>query len=505
MSLKGKGRKPRSSLPPLSQASSLLATLTPEELAQIKPALDKYRQSQQASNQQTPTSNPPGYTAWLKQVSPELNWDYPHLIHIRKQLARVTKGQCRRLILNIPPQYGKTEGVTVRYPLWRLCRNPRLRVAITSYGQTQAEKYSRKSRRLAEQIGLKFGGINRADEWEIEGGGSFLARGVGSGITGNAVDLLIIDDPYKDMQDARSAAYRDRVWEWWTDALRTRLSKDSDVIVIHTRWRTDDMTGRLLADGGAWENVSIPALAEEGDAIGRAEGEPLCPELHPLEQLLEAQQSNSRSFSAIYQQRPIDLTGDFFKGLETCPIGEPPALTEFTGLCRFWDLASTEAQAGSDPDWTVGALMGRRNDGRFWVLDVVRDRLGPQGVRNLIRQTAERDGTGVVVRLEREGGASGKIAADAIITDELAGYPARAIKPTVGKAERAEPLAAQVEAGNVSIARAGWNAAFLAELRSFPDGDHDDQVDAASGAFSEVALRKPSPILFAGYDGRIVS
>lgn len=421
-------------------------------------------------------------------------------------LQRVTDGHCRRLILNTPPQHGKTEGVTVRYPLWRLVNEPRLRVAITSYGQNQADKYSRKARTLARQIGLEAGAVDRVDEWETAQGGAFLARGVGAGITGNAVDLLVIDDPYKDSQQARSAAYRERVWEWWTDALKTRLSKDAAVVVIHTRWRTDDLTGRLLADvEGRWECVSLPAIAEVNDPIRRAEGEPLCPELHPLAQLLDAQRDGPRTFQALYQQRPIDQEGDFFKGLETCPIGEPPVLTEFTGLCRFWDLASTEAQAGSDPDWTVGVLMGRRSDGRFWVLDVVRARLGPQGVRNLIRQTAERDGTGVAVRLEREGGASGKIAADAIITDELAGYPARAIKPTVGKAERAEPLAAQVEAGNVSIARSGWNAAFLAELRSFPDGDHDDQVDAASGGFSEVALRKPSPILFAGYDGRIVS
>ncbi len=170
--------------------------------------------------------------------------------------------------------------------------------------------------------------------------------------------------------------------------------------------------------------------------------------------------------------------------MRVCPV--PPTDDQFTSKVRFFDLASTEAQAGADPDWTVGVLMGRHKDKAFWVLDVVRARLGPKGVRDLIRQTAERDGKGVRVRLEREGGASGKIAAASIVGDELAGYNALAVKPKGNKAERAEPWAAQVEAGNAVMVKAGWNAAFLDEHRSFPTGGHDDQVDAASGAFSEL-------------------
>jgi predicted phage terminase large subunit-like protein len=127
--------------------------------------------------------------------------------------------------------------------------------------------------------------------------------------------------------------------------------------------------------------------------------------------------------------------------------------------------------------------MGRHKDGTFWVLDVARARLGPKGVRQLIRQTAEVDGRRVAIRVEREGGASGKIAAQSIVADDLAGWPAAAVRPEGSKAERAEPWGSQIEAGNAAVVRAGWNAAFLDEHRQFPLGDHDDQVDAASGAF----------------------
>ena len=146
----------------------------------------------------------------------------------------------------------------------------------------------------------------------------------------------------------------------------------------------------------------------------------------------------------------------------------------------------TEAQAGADPDYTAGVLVGKHKDGTFWVLDVVRERLGPAGVRSLIRRTAELDGLGVVIRVEREGGASGKLAA-ADIVRELAGWPVGAVRPVGSKAERAEPWGNQIEAGNVRMVKCHHSRAFLDEHRAFPSGSHDDMVDAASGAFAELA------------------
>jgi predicted phage terminase large subunit-like protein len=164
-----------------------------------------------------------------------------------------------------------------------------------------------------------------------------------------------------------------------------------------------------------------------------------------------------------------------------------PTADQFIRRVRFWDLASTEAQAGVDPDYTAGVLMGKHKDGSFWVLDVVHQRLGPAGVRGLIRQTATLDTAAVQIRLEREGGASGKLAADAIVREDLVGFSAAAIRPEGSKAERADPFASQIEAGNVRVVRLPTTAALLHELRGFPSAAHDDIVDACSGAFRELS------------------
>lgn len=398
----------------------------------------------------------------------------------------MTLGTCPRLILNMPAQHGKSQLVTIRYAVWRLLREPTLRVAVTAYGQDLANGFSRAARRLVREQGAAFGDTERVDEWETAAGGVFLARGMGSGITGKAVDLLIVDDPYKDARQAKSPTYRNAVWEWWTDALMKRLSKNAHVIVIHTRWHTDDLTGRLMA-GGGWRHVKLKAIAEPGDEMGRAAGEPLCADLHPLPKLEAERAANPVSFRSMGQQEPMDIEGGFFKGLERVPIvGAMPTADQFTRRVRFWDLASTEAQTGADPDWTAGVLMGKHKDGTFWVLDVVRRRLGPQGVRDLLRQTAQADGTAVPVRVEREGGASGKLAAHDIVKD-LAGFSAAAVRPEGSKAERADPWGSQIEAGNVRLVRAEWNRDYLAEHQAFPSGTHDDMVDASSGCFREVA------------------
>src|SRR5581483_1959473 len=167
-------------------------------------------------------------------------------------------------------------------------------------------------------------------------------------------------------------------------------------------------------------------------------------------------------------------------------------------------LASTEAQAGADPDWTVGVRMGKHKDGGYFVLHVVRERAGPQGVRRLIRQTAELDGKTVPVRVEREGGASGKIAADLLVREVLDGWPALAVAPEGSKAERAEPWGSQIEAGNVTLVRGEWNAALLDEHRAFPSGDHDDQVDACSGAHTFLAGKREARLWGGGGEVRAV-
>lgn len=419
----------------------------------------------------------------------------PHLRLINDRLRRVAAGRLDRLTVFMPPRHGKSLLISQYFPAWFLLVYPWRRVILCSYEADFAAQWGRKVRDVVATWGDVFGvrvaaDSKAADRWEIEGhGGGMQTAGVGGPVLGKGADLLVLDDLTKNAQDALSPAMREKTWEWYTSTAYTRLEPGGAVVHVQQRWHTDDIGGRLVAsDPGRWDVLTLPALAGENDPLGRAPGEALWPERYNREELESRQRLAPTWFRAQYQQQPIDLEGGFFRGLEKIPILDvAPTPDQFTSRCRYWDLASTEAQAGADPDWTCGALVAKHKGGTFWVLHVERQRLGPQGVRALIRQTAQADGTAVRVRVEREGGASGKLAADSIVREDLAGFSAAAVRPKGNKAERAEPFAAQVEAGNVRVVAGPWVRAWLDELRAFPTGKHDDQVDSASGGFGEVA------------------
>jgi predicted phage terminase large subunit-like protein len=419
----------------------------------------------------------------------------PHLALIDSLLFDLAAGLERRLLLCAPPRHGKSVLTSHYFPAWFLLTFPERRVILTSYEADFAAQWGRKVRDTVTRWGPAFGVRVRsdskaADRWELEShGGGMQTAGAGGAILGKGADLFIVDDPIKNAQEALSPVYRQKVWDWYNSTADTRLEPGARVVVTQQRWHTEDLGGRLLREQGAdWRSVSLPAVAEENDPLGRPVGAPLWPERYDLDELARKRRNAPAWFAAQYQQRPLDLEGGFFRGLERVQVVDAaPTPDQFVRRCRFWDLASTEASAGADPDYTAGVLMGRHRDGTFWVLDVVRDRLGPQGVRQLIRQTADADGRSVPIRLEREGGASGKLAAWDIVSRDLAGFPVAAVQPRGSKAERAEPWGSQVEAGNARVVRNNHTRAFLDEHRAFPSGSHDDMVDASSGAFAEVS------------------
>lgn len=406
----------------------------------------------------------------------------------------VGKSGLDRLNINLPPRHGKSLLISQFFPAWFLLVYPWRRVILCSYEADFAAQWGRKVRDLVIQWGPVFGvnvaaGSKAADRWEItKHGGGMQTAGVGGPLLGKGADLLLLDDVTKNAEEALSPTHRSKLWEWYTSTAYTRLEPGGAVVNVQQRWHTEDMTGKLRAsEPNRWKELVLPAIAKENDPLGREPGQPLWPERYDAVELEQKRKLAPTWFAAQYQQEPMDLTGGFFRGLEKVPIIDAtPTASQFEKIVRAWDLAATEAQAGSDPDWTVGAKMGRHKDGTFWLMDVQRARLGPQGVRDLIRQTAQADGEKVSIFVEREGGASGKIASQSIVAD-LAGFSARAIKPEGSKAERAEPWGAQIEAGNVRLVKAEWNRALLDEHRSFPTGMHDDIVDACSGAFRQLA------------------
>jgi len=421
---------------------------------------------------------------WLKAVSPAYRWDWAYLAFLRAELEAVADGRTKRLMVMMPPRHGKTALVTVRFPVWWMERRPGLRVIVAAYNQTLANKLSRMSRKLA-QMRLGLNETRRAvEEWETVNGGWYRAVGVGGGVTGMGADLIIVDDPVKNREEAQSSTYREKVWDWYTDDLYTRLEPGGAMILVMTRWHEDDLAGRILnsEDGGNWRVIRLPALAEDGDLLGRQAGAPLNEERYPVEELLKIKSVlGSWGFEALYQQRPMPAEGGMFKREWFAKIVEVVPAQQVEARVRYWDKAAT----AGDGDYTVGVRMSRA-DGVYYVEDVVRGRWSPGERDNVIRQCAETDPSGTHIWLEQEPGSSGVDSVQALIR-MLSGYSVHADRVTGSKITRAEPLAAQAEAGNVILIRGAWNAAFLDELTSFPNGAHDDQVDAASGAFARIS------------------
>lgn len=395
----------------------------------------------------------------------------------------MARGEIDRLILTVPPRHGKSELATVRFPAWLLEQEPEQRVIIGAYNQTLANKFSRKCRNIARQRVALNTDRTAVDDWETEAGGGLRAVGVGAGITGMGGNLIIIDDPVKNRQEANSQAYRDRVWDWYTDDLYTRLEPDGAIILIMTRWHEDDLAGRLLADteGDRWTVVNLPALAEENDPLGRTPGQALCPERYDERALARIRTVLGNSWYALYQQRPTAPEGEFF---QRSWFEIVPALPVGCKFVRWWDKAGS-----MDGDYTAGVLLAKAPGNTYYVADVVRGRWLAAEREAIIRQTAELDRLtygNVTIWHEQETGSSGKDSA-AATTKNLAGFSVHSERSTGDKAIRAEPFQAQAQAGNVKLLRGVWNTAYLSELTSFPQGANDDQVDGSSGAFNKLA------------------
>ena len=425
---------------------------------------------------------------WLRAVTPAYKWGWYYLKYLMDKLDQITSGETRRLMIMMPPRHGKTALVTVRYPVWRMERQPGLRVIVAAYNQVLANKFSRMSRGIAKaRLGLH-DDRRAVEEWQTQTGCWYRAVGVGGGITGMGADLIIIDDPIKSREEAQSAAYRDKVWGWYTNDLYTRLEPGGAIVLVMTRWHEDDLAGRILASdsAGEWVVVRLPALAEDGDPLGRPVGEALNAERYPVDELERIRVVlGTWAFEALYQQRPMPPEGGLFRrDWLARVIDSVPAQVE--ARVRYWDKAAT-AGAG---DYTAGVRMSVA-DGIYYIEDVVRGRWSSGERDRIILQCAQTDPPDTRIYLEQEPGSSGVDSVNALIRT-LAGYPVFADRVTGSKILRAEPLAAQAEAGNVVIVRGSWIAEFLDELLVFPAGTHDDQVDAASGAFAALArARRP--------------
>jgi predicted phage terminase large subunit-like protein len=271
-----------------------------------------------------------------------------------------------------------------------------------------------------------------------------------------------------------------------------------------TRWHEQDLGGRLTADSDQWHILRLPAIAGDGDPMGRPAGTPLWPQWESLEALNQKQiVVGSRIWSALFQQSPLPDTERLFN-VNLLRSIEPERSTEISRrrTVRAWDLAGTPVIGNRDPDWTVGLRLTLEESGRYVVEDIVRLRDSYRAVQDKILSTARSDGHSVVISLAIDPGQAGKSQV-AQLASVLAGYRLYTSREQGSKWSRAVLVAAQIEAGNFAVRRATWNQAFMDELSAFPQGAKDDQVDALSRAFITLSdLPNDARRLFVPFNAR---
>ncbi len=437
---------------------------------------------------------PAGYAA----TASEGQWKpWRHLRALSDAIADTIAGRdgIRRLLVTMPPQHGKSELASKYLPAWFLTLQPNKRVILASYESDFAASWGAKARDVFASMGETTGlavhkSLKRADWWGVAGHtGAMATAGAGGAITGKGADLFVIDDPFKNSEEAQSETIRRKVWEWYQTTVYTRLQPGGALVVVGTPWHVDDLRGRLLAEeasgGQAWRKLKLKAISDDGAA--------LCPERFPLDALEQTKRVLGNYYwSALYQQEPIPEGGLFFKreDIEQIIEVEPPRLTK---IVRYWDTA-----ASAEGDYTVGLLMADTGDGFVCVLDVVRGQWTASTRDEQITATMQRDhdrfGSRCEQWIEQEAGGAGKTVAEINVL-RWARFGCRCERATKEKSLRARPLQARTEIKQVRLLRAPWNRAYIDELTQCWSGTHDDQADAASGAYNKIVM-KSGPIVW---------
>lgn len=442
-----------------------------------------------------------GLAAFTKYTKPEYEINWHHRV-LCNRLDRLYAGEIKRLMVFMPPRHGKSELVSRRFPAYLFGRNPNLSIIGTSYSADLASRLNRDVQRIMDspEYGSLFPDtrlygknitsvaqgtyLRNSEIFEVVGHtGVYRSAGVGGGITGMGGQIIVIDDPIKNQEEADSIVYRDKIWDWYTSTLATRLEKNGAILVTLTRWHEDDLAGRLLklmkADPAAdqWTVLNLEAVRETHFNADdpREVGDPLWENKYDRLTLAGMKASlGTRVWNALYQQRPSATEGSMVKRGWFKFYKELPAT--FDEQIQSWDLTFKDT---SSSDYAVGQVWGTKGADKYLIAQT-RDRMDfPASIQAIRTMTFRHPQTHTKIVEDKANGS----AAIATLKREISGLIP--YNPKTSKEARVIAVSPDIEAGNVYLpdpSIAPWISDFIDEVCSFPNAAHDDQVDCMTMA-----------------------
>lgn len=399
------------------------------------------------------------------------------------------------LIINTPPQHGKSTTITETLPAWFLMRNPDKSVIELSYGDDLAQRFGRGNLTKIKRLGKLFGvsldkNKANASEFRFEGHkGGMISRGLGSGVTGNPADFLLIDDPVKNRAEADSETYRNAIWAEFFDTVQSRLSAGGKVILIMTRWHEDDLAGRILKElPDRTTVVNLPCEAEENDLLGRNVGDALCPEIGKGNEWLAdfkkaySSEEGVRSWNALYQGRPTAKEGNMIKR----EWWEYYNLSDYeNGLLRFDTMIMSVDATFKDQKKNdyVAIEVWAKKDNRYYLVECINEHLNfPDTVRK-IKLIKARFPKITAILIEDKANGTGIIQ---VLRDEMQGIIA--VEPDASKESRVNRVSWIIESKCCYLPRdKKFTWEFVEQCSAFPNAKHDDMVDSCAYALTRLS------------------
>ncbi len=389
------------------------------------------------------------------------------------------------IMLSIPPRHGKSMHISETLPSYVMGKYPKFKVIMTAYSSTLAHDFAKSNSNKYKERNVFNVNVtaDNQDRMTLDNGSEMIKAGILGGITGKGAHLLIIDDPIKTSEEARSQVHRDKIWKEWVSSLSTRLEIAPIVIVIMTRWHEDDLCGRLLnpeyGEPLPWNVINLPLEAEEDDLLGRQPGEPLWPERYGYD-FIEVRKRYPEDFNALYQGRPVAVEGNMIKKEwfeDKWYTPTPQFISQLPIVCMSVDATFKDT---SKSDKVAIGVWGKLDNNFYWI-DEINARMDFLGTLQAIRNFKEMYPQIGYTFIEDKANGSAIIN---VLSKEISGIVP--VNPLGGKESRVQAVLPFLTA-NVYIPR---NKAFVSssmqEWYAFPFGAHDDSIDEMSQAISQL-------------------